>query len=111
MRADGKAVGFVAQALYEVEDGIARFEHERLGTPGYVEVFAAGIAVRAFGNADEGDVFKANVGQNLLGDGELPGATVDEDEIRAIGEYGFGIGAVRRSVRLGRVFPQLPRGV
>lgn len=90
MRSDGKSVGFVTQALDEVEDGIARFEHERLWAPGYVEVFAAGIAVWAFGDADEGDVFKANVGQHLLRNGELSGATIDEDEIRAIGKMGSG---------------------
>ncbi len=47
-------MGLVAQALDEVEDGIAGLEHPRLGA-GPMEMLAAGVAVGALGDADDGE--------------------------------------------------------
>ena len=50
--ADGEAVGFVAQALEVVEDRTFEVETERFAAL-HIEMFAACIPVRAFGDADE----------------------------------------------------------
>src|SRR5262245_53889577 len=44
MCANGEAVRFVAQALDEIQNGVARLEHER-GAAGEVEMLAARVAI------------------------------------------------------------------
>ena len=65
VRADGEAVGLVAQALDEIEHRVARLEHERLAA-GPVERLAAGVAVRPLGDADERQVGDAELGEHRL---------------------------------------------
>ena len=55
---DGEAVGLVADALEVVEDRVARGELEGVAA-GHVEPLAAGVAVGALGNADDGDLVQA----------------------------------------------------
>src|SRR5476649_514570 len=55
MRAYGEAMRLVAQALQEIEHGIARLERERRSA-WHEEALASGIAVGTLGNADNGDV-------------------------------------------------------
>ena len=68
-------------------------------------MLAAGIAVRALGDAGERDAGDAEFVQHRVGGGELPRAAVDEDEVgdapagffvvgAGVGEVGFGM--VRR---------------
>src|SRR5204862_6667442 len=71
---DGEAVGLVAQALDEIEHGIARLEQQRLVAAWEMEMLAAGIAVGPLGDADERDVGDAEGLQQLARDGELSAA-------------------------------------
>jgi hypothetical protein len=80
MGADGEAVGLVAQALQKVEHGIARLEAEGFA-PRHVEGLAARLAVAALGDADEGNVVDAELGEDRPGRGELAGAAVDQHQI------------------------------
>src|SRR5256885_15611232 len=52
MRADGEAVRLVAQALNEIENGIARAQPERLAS-GHEEGLATRVALRPLGDADQ----------------------------------------------------------
>ncbi len=93
---DGEAVGFVAQALQEIQHRVARGELEG-GAAGHVEPFAAGIAVGAFGDGDQWQVGDAEFFEHGLGGGELAGAAIDEDEVGpmrviAVGVFGLGAG-------------------
>src|SRR5215468_3002246 len=74
--ADGEAVRLVAQSLQEIENGVLRFQAERLA-PRQEEALAAGVAVRPLGDADNGDVGHAKFGEYLDRNRELPGAAVD----------------------------------
>ena len=87
MGADRKAVGFVAQALDEIEHGIARFEHDGAIAARNVEVLAAGIAVRSLRDADERDVVDAVALEYLTRDIELAETAVDEHHVRLVGEH------------------------
>ena len=65
MRADGEAVGFVAEALEVEEDGRADGQVE-LAAIGEVEGFTASVAVRAFADANQRDVFDAEFGEGVF---------------------------------------------
>ena len=49
-------------------------------------MLAAGVAVRALGDAGDGNVAHAEIGKDLAGDGKLSGAAVDQHEIGVIGK-------------------------
>ena len=68
VRADGEAMRLVAQALDEIEHGIARLEHEAALAAGNVEMLAAGVAVGPLGDADQRDIVNAEFGQHLARD-------------------------------------------
>ena len=73
-------MGLVAQPLDEVEQRIARLEHERLA-PGQVEGLAAGVALRPLGDRRERHVADAERRQGLARGGELALAAVDQHQI------------------------------
>jgi hypothetical protein len=54
-----------------------------------MEMLAAGVPIRALGDADDGDVAHAKIGKHLTRDRELAGATIDQDKIGAIGKFGL----------------------
>ena len=82
VRADGEAMRLVAQALEEIEHGIARLEAERR-LARHEEALAAGVAVGSLGDADHGDVVDAELGQHLARRRELALAAVDQHAGRA----------------------------
>ena len=55
VRADGETMGLIAQPLDEIEHRIARRQLERVAAR-EEEGFAAGIAVRPFGDGDQGNL-------------------------------------------------------
>jgi len=55
VRAYGETMGLVAQPLDKIEDGIARRQLERVAA-GEEEGFATGIAIRALGDSDKGNI-------------------------------------------------------
>src|SRR5438105_11536975 len=72
MRADRKAVGFVAEPLQVVEHGAFWIEAERLAVL-HVEVLAARIAVGSFCDADNEHVFDPQILEHALSHRQLPG--------------------------------------
>ena len=90
MRADGEAMRLVAQALQEIEHRIARLEREgRLAR--HEEALAAGVAVGPLGDADDGDVLQAELGQHLARHLELALAAVDQHQVGPVLLVAFGI--------------------
>ncbi|OPZ04185.1 MAG: hypothetical protein BWZ08_02752 [candidate division BRC1 bacterium ADurb.BinA292] len=89
---DAEAVGFVAQALEQVERGRSRFERDGVLPAGQEEAllgaidFVAAVLDAALGHADQRDAGQAEVLHDLDGDGELALAAVDDDE--AGGRFG-----------------------
>ena len=81
MGADGEAVRLVAQALQEIEHGISRLEAEGLA-PRHEEALAPGVAVRPLGDADQRHIVDAEFGEDLQRRAQLPGAAVDQHQIR-----------------------------
>ena len=49
-------------------------------------MLAAGIAFRALGDADNGNILDAEFAGDIAGNAELAGTSVDKDEIRPIGK-------------------------
>jgi hypothetical protein len=80
MRADGKAMGLVAQALQEIKHGIARRQLERR-LAGRVKRLAAGVAIGSLGNRNQRHIGDANRREHILHGLELTLAAVDDDEI------------------------------
>src|SRR5690606_3357448 len=82
VRADGKAVSFVAQALDKVKHRIPWFEHDRRATAWLVKMFASGVAIGPLGDADQGYVMQNQCRQYFARHGKLACATVNQHEIR-----------------------------
>ena len=61
--ADGKPMRLVAQALQEIEHGVARVERERRPSR-QKEAFPPGIAVRPLGDPDDRDIGDAELFEN-----------------------------------------------
>ena len=80
MSADGETMRLVAQPLQEVEHRIARLEGERRPA-GHEEALATGIAVGTLGDADNGDVFQAELGKHLARYFKLALAAVDQQKV------------------------------
>ena len=80
MAADGEAVRLVAQPLQIIENRAFGIEAERL-LAGHVEMLAAGIAVRPFGDADQRHILDPQIGEHLAGDGQLARPAVDQHQI------------------------------
>ena len=85
VRADGEAVGLVAQALHEVKHGVARLEHHRPVMSWPVEMLAASVAIGTLGDADQHHVVDGQFAQHLLGHTELAAAAIDQHDIRPVG--------------------------
>ena len=79
--ANGKPVGFIAQALNEIQNRITRFEHERQRPARNMEMFTPGIAVRTLGNAGKRDVRHTQFGHDLARDRQLTRTAIDQHEI------------------------------
>ena len=94
MCTDGKTVRLVAQSLNEIEHRIARLEHDRAGVADTVEVLTAGVAIRALGDADEGDISDTEFLEDFPGYCELTGTTIDQDEVRPGRRFGEKVGVV-----------------
>ena len=80
VRADGKAVRLVAQALDVVEDRIARLQHEG-GLARHVEMLAARIPVRPLGDAHHRQVGQAQLVQHRLRRRKLALPAVDQHQV------------------------------
>ena len=93
MRADGKAMGFVAQPLDEVENRIAWLQHERFPASD-MEMLAASVAVRALGDTCKHDVADAEIVEDPARFSELALAAVDQHEVWPIREFGGGFDVV-----------------
>src|SRR5690242_12647016 len=78
---------FITQPLYEIEDRVPCFEHDRMIAAGNVEMLAPGVAVGALGDADQLNVVQSEARQDLARYRELSQAAVNQDEVGAIGEY------------------------
>ena len=63
MRSDGEAMRLVAQALHEIERGIARRQPERR-LAGDEKGFAPGVAIGALGDRRDRDVLDGELGEN-----------------------------------------------
>ena len=96
MRADGEAMRLVAQALHEIERGIARRQPERIAALDE-ERLAAGVAVGAFGDRGEAHALDAQFGENLPRLLELSAPAVDQHEI---GPFGKGARRLRRRLAI-----------
>ena len=81
VRADREAVGLVAEALQVEEQGRIGREAD-FAAARQVEGLAAGIAVRALGDADHGHVVDARFLQHRADRRELALAAVDQQQIR-----------------------------
>src|ERR1700689_4204370 len=79
MRADGEAMGLVAQPLDEIEHRVARRQLERVAAR-EEEGFTPGIAVRSLGDGDQRNL-GAELFQDFAGRVELAETAVDQDEI------------------------------
>ena len=86
MAADGIAMGFVTQPLQIIEHRVFRIETERLFAR-HIEMLAAGIAVRPFGDADQRHILHPLIGEHLAGDAELSRAAID-DAVGVLGPEG-----------------------
>ena len=84
MVAVGKAVGFVADALQELERAAVVGKLERLRAAGAIDFF------EFFGQTDDGDFVEAELLQLAAGGAELALAAVDDDEVGE-GSAEFGI--------------------
>src|SRR6185437_2974908 len=80
MRADGEAMRLIAQTLQEIEHRVARLEAHRLLSRAE-EALAPGVAVRPLGDADDGNLADAEIGQHGVGRRHLPGAAVDQQQV------------------------------
>src|SRR5690606_22570480 len=78
--ADSEPMRLVAQPLDIIEDRIAGLQHHRR-LAWHVEVFAAGIAVRALGDGYDGNIGNAEFIEHLEGGGQLTCAPIDQDQI------------------------------
>ncbi len=87
---DDKAMGFVAQALHVIEDGILRLQAERLLTRAE-ESFAAGIAIGALGDGDQRHIVDPEIGQGTFSGAKLAGTAVDHDQIGPLPAFAVGI--------------------
>src|SRR5437868_4018414 len=90
VRGDGKPMRFVAQALQEVEDGVALIERKRRA-PRHKKVFPPRIAVRPLGYPDDGDIGNAELFEDAAADIELSLAAVDQDQIGPVAPVAFRI--------------------
>src|ERR1700685_528666 len=79
MRADGEAMGLVAQPLDEIEHRVARRQLERVAAR-EEEGFAAGVAIRAPGDGGQGDL-GAQLGKHFARGIELAEAAVDQHQV------------------------------
>ena len=75
MVGDGEAVGFVADALDQVEALGAAVEADRVGRVDLEEEFLA------LGQSGEGDVVDGEVAHHVVGGRDLALAAVDDDEV------------------------------
>src|SRR6516165_10505090 len=80
VRADGEAMGLIAQPLDEIEHRIARRQLERVAA-GKKEGFAASVAVRPLADGNQRHI-GAELLQHLARGVELAEAAVDQDEVR-----------------------------
>src|SRR5215469_10349950 len=80
MSVDCKSMGLVTQTLQEVEHRVARVERERRPA-WHKKALAAGIAVRPFGDADDGDIGDAELLEHALRHVQLTLAAIDQYEI------------------------------
>src|SRR5580700_11665030 len=80
VRADGEAMGLVAQPLDEIEHRVARRQLERVA-PREEEGFAAGVAIRPLGDGGQGHL-GAQLGEHFAGGIELAEAAVDQHQVR-----------------------------
>jgi hypothetical protein len=65
MRADGKAMGFIAQPLDKIKQGISRRQFERV-TARHEEGLSPSIAVGSFGDGNERHIGDPERAQRLL---------------------------------------------
>src|SRR5690242_3668754 len=80
MRADRKTVRLVAQALQEIEDGVARLEREGR-PPGEKEPLAARIAVGSLGDCHDRHIADPELGEDRLRLRQLPLSAIDQHQI------------------------------
>jgi hypothetical protein len=54
-----------------------------------MKVLAPCVSIGPLGNADQGNIVQSETSQHLAGDGELPGAAVDKDEVGPVRKRAF----------------------
>ena len=89
MRANGEAMRFIAQALQVIKGGIIMLNPKGSLPP--KEMLAPGVAVGTFGDADNGNIVNAEFFQNGSRFPDLPGAAVDQKQVRPQAQGVFGI--------------------
>src|SRR6185312_5461933 len=80
MRANGETMRLVAQSLDEIEQGVARWQLERIFSR-HEKGFPSGIAIRTLGNSDQRHVSDAHGGERRLCRAELTLTAVDQHQI------------------------------
>ena len=84
VRGDREAVGFIPEALEEIQHRVARRELEGFAAV-HVKPFAAGITIRAFGDRDQLYVVHAEIRKYSARGRKLAAAAVDQHQIGPVG--------------------------
>ena len=78
---DREAVRLVADLLQQVQPGMIGRQVQHLVAIGKHDVLLAGLALGTLGDADQPRVVQPLLGQHLGGDGDLPLAAVDDEQV------------------------------